>query len=61
METSAAGSWAAGNQVVFERAGTNGAVTVEWYVAEFATGVTVQRGTADLTTGNALQSADRRR
>jgi Peptidase family C25/Right handed beta helix region len=41
----------AGNQVVFERAGTNGAVTVEWSVAEFATGVAVQRGTADLTAG----------
>ncbi len=42
---------AAGNQVVFERAGTSGAITVEWYVAEFASGVSVQRGTADLTVG----------
>ncbi len=42
---------AAGDQVVFERFGTTGAITVEWYVAEFASGVAVQRGTADLTLG----------
>jgi hypothetical protein len=41
----------AGNQVVFDRVGTSGSVAIEWYVAEFATGVTVQRGTADLTLG----------
>jgi Peptidase family C25/Right handed beta helix region len=42
---------AGGNQITFQRVGTTGAITVQWYVAEFASGVTVQRGTADLTLG----------
>ncbi len=41
----------AGNQITFERVGTSGAITIQWYVAEFASGVTVQRGTADVTLG----------
>ena len=34
--------------VTFRRDGSAGAVTMNWYVAEFTSGVTVQRGTADM-------------
>src|SRR6185369_3776685 len=30
--------------LTFARAGTSGAVTIKWYVAEFTSGVSVQRG-----------------
>ena len=32
----------------FRRTGTSGSVTIEWYVAEFSSGVTVQRGPVHL-------------
>src|SRR5206468_2715680 len=35
--------------VTFARAATGVAVTVKWYVAEFTSGVTVQRGAADMS------------
>src|SRR2546425_5021691 len=35
--------------VTFARAATGVAVTVKWYVAEFSSGVTVQRGAADMS------------
>ena len=37
--------------VTFQRVGTSGAVTVKWYVAEFTSGVSVQRGTSPALTG----------
>jgi hypothetical protein len=33
-----------GTTVTFQRVGSTGSVTIEWYVAEFASGVSVQRG-----------------
>src|SRR6185369_12135873 len=36
--------------VTFARSGTSGAVTIKWYVAEFTSGVSVQRGSAVLST-----------
>jgi hypothetical protein len=33
----------------FDRIGTTGALTIKWYVIEFASGVSVLRGTADLS------------
>ena len=35
----------------FTRSGTTGAVTIKWSVVEYATGVTVQRGTTSAVTG----------
>jgi hypothetical protein len=35
-----------------ERIGTTGAVTIKWYVVEFDNGVSVQRGTVEISVGN---------
>jgi hypothetical protein len=42
------GQLTAANQITFQRTGTTGAIAIEWYVADFASGVSVRRGTADL-------------
>jgi hypothetical protein len=43
------GRISATNTVTFQRLATADPVSVQWYVAEFASGVTVQRGTTNLT------------
>jgi hypothetical protein len=37
-----------GTTVTFQRIGTTGVITVKWYVVKFLSGVTVQRGSAQL-------------
>jgi len=50
-ETQVAGDFTPGrnDQLTFSRNGTLSSATVQWYVVEFANGVTVQRGSTSLT------------
>jgi hypothetical protein len=43
------GKMTASNELTFTRIGTVGNVTIKWHVAEFATGVRVQRGTTSFS------------
>ena len=46
--SSSSGSIASPTSLTFARYGTSGPVDIEWYVAEFTSGVSVQRGTTVL-------------
>jgi hypothetical protein len=48
-DTLVSGQITSGSTLTFQRVGTAGTVTVSYYVAEFATGVSVQRGSTTLT------------
>ena len=43
--------------LTFSRVGTTGSVTIEWSVVEFASGVTVQRGTESIPNGGPIDVA----
>jgi hypothetical protein len=47
-DSQVSGQLTAVNQITFQRTGTAGAIEIEWYVADFAAGVSVRRGTVDL-------------
>ena len=45
----------------FDRIGTTGALTIKWYVIEFDSGVSVQRGAVDISAGNVTDAHPARR